>query len=487
MNAQNINNLEPKQLWQNFTKLCAIPHPSHHEEKISAFIKHFGEELGLKTHVDKLGSVIIKKPATAGMEDRKTVILQAHLDMVPEKNNNIQHDFTKDPIEAYIDGDVVTAKGTTLGADDGIGVATIMAILQSKDIKHGPLEALLTINEEDGMDGAFAVKPEDLSGEILLNLDSELEGEINIACAGAIYTNAKIPYVTETPSNNAQAYKIIVTGLSGGHSGIDINLGRGNAIKVLNQLLWEANKTCDIRVANFDGGSAPNAIPRESHATIVVAKNNKDKLLKFIDEFTKTTKHELAKKDDGLTIQASTISMPKKVFTKNSLEKICKAIYICPNGVFSMSADIPGLTETSTNIGIIKTTDKNVELYTLQRSSTESLKEKIAEMVKMALESTGGIAERAGSYPAWQPNTESEILNLAEKIYKKLFNQEAKVTAMHAGLEPAILGHTFPNWDMISIGPTIRFVHSPDEKIEITTVEKFWKFLLTILQEIPQK
>ncbi|MGD9108835.1 MAG: aminoacyl-histidine dipeptidase [Gammaproteobacteria bacterium] len=487
MNAKDINNLEPKQLWQNFAKLCEIPRPSHHEEKISAFMKNFGKELGLETHVNKLGNVIIKKSATAGMENRKTVVLQAHLDMVPEKNNDIQHDFTKDPIEAYIDGDVVTAKGTTLGADDGIGVATIMTILQSKDIKHGPIEALFTINEEDGMDGAFAVKPDELNGEILLNLDSELEGEINIACAGGIYTNATIPYTTETSPSNAQAYQIIVTGLSGGHSGIDIHLERGNAIKIMNQLLWEANNTCDIRVANFDGGSAPNAIPREAHATIIVAKKDQDKFLKFIDEFTKTIKNELAKKDDNLTIQTSNSSMPEKVFTKESLEKICKAIYTCPNGVFTMSADIPGLTETSTNIGIIKTTDKNIEIYTLQRSSTESLKEKIAEMVTIALESTGGTAKRAGSYPAWQPNTESEILKLAEKIYKKLFNKEVKVTAMHAGLEPAILGHTFPNWDMISIGPTLRFVHSPDEKAEIATVDKFWKFLLEILLEIPKK
>lgn len=487
MNTKTMFDLEPKQLWQNFAKLCEIPRPSHHEEKISAFMKNFGEELGLETHVNKLGNVIIKKPATAGMENRKTVVLQAHLDMVPEKNNDIQHDFTKDPIEAYVDGDVVTAKDTTLGADNGIGVATIMTVLQSKDIKHGPIEALFTINEEDGMDGAFAVKPEDLNGEILLNLDSELEGEIIIACAGRIYTNAKIPYTTETPSSDTQAYQVVVTGLRGGHSGIDIHLERGNAIKILNQLLWEANNVCDIRTAKFDGGNAANAIPREAHATIVVTKNNQDKFLKFIDEFTKTIKHELAKKDDGLTIQASTTSMPEKVFTKESLEKICKAIYICPNGVFTMSADIPGLTETSTNIGIIKTTDKNVELYTLQRSSTESLKEKIATMVKIAFESTGGIAERVGGYPAWQPNTESKILKLAEKVYKNLFNKEVKVTAIHAGLEPAILGHTFPNWDMISLGPTIKFAHSPDEKIEIATVGKFWKFLLEILQEIPKK
>jgi len=485
MNTKALTDLEPKQLWQNFAKLCEIPHPSHHEEKISAFMKKFGEELGLETHADKLGNVIIKKPATAGMENRKKVILQSHLDMVPEKNSDIKHDFTKDPIEAYVDGDFVTAKGTTLGADNGIGVATIMTILQSKDVKHGPLEALFTINEEDGMDGAAAIEPPDLSGEILLNLDTEIEGEINIGCAGGFYITAKIPYSTEAPPKDTIAYQIIVSGLHGGHSGIDINLGRGSAIKILNQLLWETNNTCDIKLVKFDGGSAANAIPREAYATIIVPKNNEDKFLKLIGEFSETLKHELVKKDPEIKITASNTQMPEKVFTKESQENLFKAIYICPNGVFSMSADIPGLTETSTNIGIIKTVDQNVELSTLQRSSSENLKEKIAEMTKIALESTGGVAKQQGSYPGWQPNTESNILNLAKNIYKKLFNQEVKVTAIHAGLEPALLGKIFPNLDMISIGPTINFPHSPNEKVEIATVNKFWEFLLEILLEIP--
>jgi dipeptidase D len=485
MNVKALTDLEPKQLWQNFAKLCEIPRPSHHEEKISAFMKKFGEELGLETHADKLGNVIIKKPATTGMENRKKVILQAHLDMVPEKNSDVQHDFTKDPIEAYIDGDFVTAKGTTLGADDGIGVATIMTILQSKEIKHGPIEALFTINEEDGMNGAAAIKPSDLGGEILLNLDGEIEDEINIGCAGGLYTDAKIPYSTEAPSSNAIAYQIVVSGLHGGHSGIDIHLGRGNAIKILNRLLWEGSQQCDLKLAKFDGGSAANAIPREAHAIAVINKNNEDKFLKFIEELNKILKDELIKKDDDLKIVATKTTTPKTVFTTESQDNVLKAIYICPNGVISISAAIPGLTETSTNIGIIKTTDNNVELYTLQRSSIESLKAKIAEMVKIAFESTGGKAKQTGSYPAWQPNTESNILKLAQEIYKKLFNQEAKAAAMHAGLEPALLGKIFPNLDMISIGPTIKFPHSPNEKVEIKTVEKFWKFLLAILQEIP--
>lgn len=485
MTTQTLTDLEPKQLWQNFAKLCEIPRPSHHEKKISAFMKKFGEELGLETHADKLGNVIIKKPATTGMENRKKVILQSHLDMVPGKNSSVQHDFTKDPIEAYIDGNFVTAKGTTLGADNGIGVAAIMTILQSKEIKHGSLEALFTINEEDGMDGAAAIKPEDLSGEILLNLDTEIEGEINIGCAGGLYTNAKIPYFTETTSNKETAYKIVVSGLRGGHSGIDINLGRGNAIKILNRFLWQATNDCDLKLASFDGGSAANAIPREAHAIIVVTKNNEEKFVNLANEFLKTLKQELAKKDDGIIFETSTTSMPKKVFTKESQENLCKAIYICPNGVFSMSANVPGLTETSTNIGIIKTTNKNVELITLQRSSSESLKKKIAEMVKIALESTGGSIKQQGNYPGWQPNTESKILQSAKEIYKKSFGKEVNVAAMHAGLEPALLGKTFPGLDMISIGPTINFPHSPDEKVEIATVDKFWKFLLEILLEIP--
>jgi dipeptidase D len=487
MNDKSLTDLEPKKIWENFAKLCEIPRPSHHEEKISAFIKKFGEDLGLETHADKPGNVIIKKPATQGMENRKTVILQAHLDMVPEKNSDVQHDFTKDPIDAHIDGEFVTARGTTLGADDGIGVATIMTILQSDDVKHGSIEALLTINEEDGMDGAAAIKPDALSGDILLNLDGEIDDEIEIGCAGAIYTNAKLPYSTETPSSDEVAYQIAVSGLHGGHSGIDIILERGNAIKILNYFLWQATNDCDLKLATFNGGTAPNAIPREATAIITIPKQNVDKFTTLTNEFNKTMQQELAKKDPEIKVEISSTSMPEKIFTQQTQANLLKTIYCCPNGVFSMSADIHGLVETSNNLGIIKTTENNVELYNLQRSSSASLKDKIATMVKVALESTGGTAEQAGTYPEWQPNIESNILKLAKNVYQKMFNQEPNVKAMHAGLEPAFLGKTFPNLDMISIGPTIKFPHSPNEKVEIKTVDKFWKFLLALLQEIPEK
>ena len=485
--SKEILNLEPKALWKNFYSLTQIPRPSKKEGKVIEFMKKFGEDLGLETLVDEVGNVIIKKPATEGMENRKGIILQGHLDMVPQKNADTDHDFEKDPIDAYVDGEWVTAKGTTLGADNGMGVAAAMTVLESKDLVHGPVEALFTIDEETGMTGAEGLKPGLLDGDILLNLDSEDEGELYIGCAGGVNTNAVGEYNEEEVPEGMAAYKVTVKGLKGGHSGLDINLGRGNANKIINALLVTAADKFGLRVAEVEGGNLRNAIPREAFAVVAVPEDKKADFETFVKEFDQLVKDEFAKTDAGVEVTAEATEMPAKVMEEKAQQSLFKAVADCPNGAIAMSKELEGIVETSTNLAIVKAKEGKMEMATLQRSLTEEGKDKLAAEVRAAFEGAGLKTESSGDYPGWKPNPDSVILKEMKEIYQNKFGKVPEVKVIHAGLECGLLGSVYPNWDMISFGPTIRWPHSPDEKVNIATVQKFWDYLVETLKNVPEK
>ncbi len=485
--SKEILNLEPKALWKNFYSLTQIPRPSKKEGKVIEFVKKFGEDLGLETIVDEVGNVIIKKPATEGMENRKGIILQGHLDMVPQKNADTDHDFEKDPIDAYIDGEWVTAKGTTLGADNGMGVAAAMTVLESKDLVHGPVEALFTIDEETGMTGAEGLKPGLLDGDILLNLDSEDEGELYIGCAGGVNTNGTAEYEEEDVPDGMAVYKVIVKGLKGGHSGLDINLGRGNSSKIINALLVTAADKFGLRVSEMEGGNLRNAIPREASAVVVVPEDKKDDFEKFVKEFEEIVKDEFKETDPGVEVTAEHADMPAKVMSKKGQEMLFKAVADCPNGAIAMSKELEGIVETSTNLSIVTAKDGKIELASLQRSLTEEGKNEIAAAVRASHEAAGLKAVSSGDYPGWKPNPDSPILKEMKEIYENKFGKVPEVKVIHAGLECGLLGSVYTNWDMISFGPTIRWPHSPDEKVNIATVQKFWDFLVETLKNVPEK
>lgn len=476
-----IRDLEPKTIWNNFTKLNEVPRPSKKEERVIEFAKSFGEKLGLTTHVDEVGNVIISKPATVGMEDRKTVVLQSHLDMVCQKNSDTEFDFDTQGIEMLIDGDWVTANGTTLGADNGMGVAAIMSLLESKDIPHPALEALFTIDEETGMTGAFGLEGGYLKGDILLNLDTEDDDEFSIGCAGGIDTNTTYSY-KEEPATGI-AYAITVKGLKGGHSGMDIHLQRGNANKIMNRLLWNC-EAYELRISDINGGSLRNAIPRESFATVTV---NGEEYLKEFETRAKEIKAEFAISDRGLSIEIVSVSVPNKAMGKEDVAKLTNTLYSVHNGVYRMSMTIEGLVETSSSLARVIVKDGVFSTQSLQRSSVESAKMDVAHTIGASFNLMGCDVEHTGSYPGWEPNSNSEILDLMKGKYAALFNEEPKVMACHAGLECGILGERYPNWDMISFGPTIRNPHSPDEKVKIDTVAKFWTLLKDVLKDIPVK
>ncbi|MBN2638906.1 MAG: aminoacyl-histidine dipeptidase [Bacteroidales bacterium] len=485
--SKDILKLEPKELWKNFYSLTQIPRPSKKEEQVIAFVKKFGEDLGLETIVDEVGNVIIRKPATEGMEDRKGVILQSHLDMVPQKNSDTNHDFEKDPIDAYIDGEWVTAKGTTLGSDNGMGAAAAMAVLESKDLVHGPIEALFTIDEETGMTGAENLKPGLLKGDILLNMDSEDEGELYIGCAGGVNTNAEASYKEEKAPEGSVAYKVVVKGLKGGHSGLDINLGRGNANKIINALLATATDKYGLRVASLEGGTLRNAIPREAFATVVIPEANAVNFETFVKEFDEIVKDEFEETDGGVSVSAEKAEAAAKVMEATAQANLFKAVANCPNGAIAMSKDLEGIVETSTNLAIVKAEKGKIEMASLQRSLTEDGKDKLAEQVRQVLTESGLKAESSGNYPGWNPNPDSPILKEMKEVYNNKFGKVPEVKVIHAGLECGLLGSVYPNWDMISFGPTIRWPHSPDEKVNIATVEKFWDFLVETLKNIQAK
>jgi len=482
-----VGNLEPQSLWNNFIALNAIPRASKNEAQVIEFMVAFGKELGLETIKDHIGNVVIKKPATEGMENRETVVLQSHLDMVHQKNSDSDFDFDTQGIEMYIDGDWVKAKGTTLGADNGIGVATIMALLASDDIAHPALEALFTIDEETGMTGAKQLDPSNISGNILLNLDTEEDDELTIGCAGGIDTTTVYNYKHHPAVKDSVAFKVSIKGLLGGHSGMDIHKGRANANKLLTRLLYNGNKVLDLQLASLEGGSLRNAIPREASAVVAVSSDQKSAFLSFIADFSEVIKAEYQSVEPGLKIIAEETTLPLEVLDKQDYHKIINALYTVPNGVFRMSPDIPDLVEASTNLARVIIKDGEFITKSLQRSSVESTKEDVAIAVGAAFENIGSTVTTSGDYPGWKPDADSKILSLMRKLYATNFNAEPNVNACHAGLECGILGAHLPGMDMISFGPTIHGAHSPDERVQISSVNKFWHYLLNVLQEIPAR
>ena len=483
----NLSVLKPEAVWKNFQQLNKIPRPSKKEGKIIQFMKEFGEKLHLETMVDEVGNVIIRKPATKGMEDRKGVILQAHLDMVPQANSDKKFNFETDPIEAYIDGEWVTANGTTLGADNGMGVAAAMAILESKDIQHGPIEALFTIDEETGMTGAFNLKPGLLNGEILLNMDSEDEGELYIGCAGGVNANITYHYNELSTPENHTGLRIMLSGMKGGHSGIDIPLYRANANKLLFRFLKKAANDFEIKIAEIEAGSLRNAIPREAWAIFAVEKSKLSGLKNWVNEFEKIVKDEYKTSDPDLKAVIEEVSLPEKTMNPKAQKDFINAVYACPNGVIRMSNDMEGLVETSTNMAIVTVKNGVATVKNLLRSSVDTAKQDLAETTKSVFEMIGANVELDGDYPGWKPNPQSPILQEMKNIYSQKFGKIPAIKAIHAGLECGLLGGVYPHWDMISFGPTIRYPHSPDEKVQIESVKKFWDFLIETLKNIPKK
>jgi dipeptidase D len=485
--SNSIANLDPKILWKHFYSLTQIPRPSKHEQAAVDFVVKFGKDLGLEAIVDEVGNVIIRKPATPGMENRKGIILQGHLDMVPQKNSDKKHDFEKDPIEAYIDGEWVTANGTTLGADNGIGVAAAMAVLEDTSLVHGPVEALFTIDEETGMTGAFNLKPGLLKGDILMNLDSEDEGELYVGCAGGMDANIKLAYKEEAAPAGYAFVKLSVTGLKGGHSGMDISSGRGNSIKLLFRFLRYAEKQFNIRLASIDGGSLRNAIPREAFAVVGVPTDKLSNLEQAAKEHLNIYKAEFSKVEPDMVFSIDKVDTPKSVIDSKAQWGIIRGVFGCPNGVIRMSDAMPGLVETSTNLARVYNEDGVIYVQCLLRSSVDTAKEALGEKIASVFEMAGAEVSFAGSYPGWKPNMDSAILKAMSEVYKSNWGKTPEIKAIHAGLECGILGGVYPNFDMISFGPTIRYPHSPDEKVKIDTVDMFWKFLVEVLKNAPQK
>ena len=485
-----LNHLQPAAVWQYFEDICQIPHPSKQEEKLSAFLMDFAKKNKLEARQDKAGNVVIKKAASKGFENLKTVVLQSHMDMVCEKNADKEFNFDTDAIQPVIDGDWVRADGTTLGADDGIGVAAALALLTDNTIQHGPIECLFTVDEETGLTGAFAIEAGFISGDILLNHDSEDEGEIFIGCAGGGDTSAVFTYENQPVPAGSIACTLWIKGLTGGHSGDEIHKGRGNSIKILNRFLYEAtNKLSSVCLAEIGGGNMRNAIPREAFATIVIPENQAGKWKTLFKNLRDDIANELSVYEPNFNASWEKAKLPKTVIDAQTQRALIHSIYACPHGVIAMSSKMPGLVETSTNLASIKMNAKKqtITIATSQRSSIESSKRDVMNMVGSVFTLANAIVKHGNGYPGWDPNPDSEILKIAVETYKKLFGKEPVVRAIHAGLECGLFLKKYPNMDMISYGPTLRLVHTPEEKIEIATVDKFWKHTLEILKNIPKK
>ena len=486
--SSEIRQLEPKVLWNKFADLNAVPRPSKKEERVIEFMKDFGKSLGFETIEDEVGNVIIRKPATIGMEDRKAIVMQSHLDMVHQKNNDTDFDFETQGIDMYVDGDWVRARGTTLGADNGLGVATIMAILESTDIAHPAIEALFTIDEETGMTGAMGLKGGLLQGEILLNLDTEEDDEIGVGCAGGIDVTATRTYEQEDTPEFKIGYKITVKGLQGGHSGMQIHEGLGNANKIMNRLLFDGFENFGLRISEIDGGSLRNAIPRESNAIVAIDDIHKDAFISEMETKAQEIKTELRTMEPDLMIDLTSTELPAHIMDLGVQEGLTRAIYAALNGVYRMSADIQDLVETSNNIARVIVKDGHIKIGCLTRSSVESSKWDLANALRSTFELTGCEVELDGDYPGWKPNMDSDILKVLVPLYKNLNNgEEPHVAACHAGLECGILGKNYPEMDMISFGPNIKGAHSPDERAQISSAQKYWNFVLEILKNIPKK
>ena len=483
----DIRKLEPKELWNYFHEITQIPRPSKHELKMVAYMKEFGKKHNIETIVDKVGNVIMRKPATMGMEKRMGVIFQTHLDMVPQKNSDKKHDFEKDPIETVIDGEWVRANGTTLGADNGIGVASTLAVFASKSISHGPIEALFTIDEETGMTGVFGLKKGLLKGDILMNLDSEDEGELYVGCAGGIDVSISKDYAEEKSPKGMVACKIVAKGLKGGHSGVDIALGRANSNKIMFRFLMQAESDFGIRLAEAAGGDLRNAIPRESYSVLLVPEIKAKEFEKFVRGYEKMYRAEFSDTEPDLKFTFEKITLPAKVMNQGDQYRIIRAVFVCPNGVVRMSQAMKGLVETSNNLAIVKCIKGKFEAHNLTRSSVDSAKEATAWKIAAVFHLINAEVKLEGGYPGWKPDMQSPILKTMSDVYKDIFGKVPEKKAIHAGLECGLIGGVYPNLDMISFGPTIRYPHSPDEKVNIASVLKFWDFLVGTLKRIPVK
>lgn len=479
-----MKNLQPQGLWSNFYDLTQIPRPSGQKEKVSAFLANYGRSLGLETIVDGIGNVIIRKPASPGYENHPGVILQGHMDMVPQKNNDTIFDFATDPIEAYIDGEWVTAKGTTLGADNGIGVAAAMAILADKNVVHPPLEVLVTVDEETGMYGAFALEGGLLQGKTLLNLDSEAEGELYVGCAGGVDTTAKFAYTPVEVEEGDVAVKVSVTGCKGGHSGCDIHLQRANANKLLFRFLKEAVANYEARLASVEGGSLRNAIPREASAIITIPAEGLDEVMDLVAEFEDLFVAEYDGVEDNIRFMAEQVECPATELPEDVQDFLIHAITACPHGVYRVIPEMPDVVETSNNLAMLTTENNCVTVMCLTRSSVESRKEELQEIIQSVFAMAGAEVEFSGSYPGWKPNLKSHILEVMKQTYQENYGVEPHVIIIHAGLECGIIGRNYPGMDMISFGPTIKYPHSPDERVNIATVVKFYEYLLATLKAL---
>ncbi len=482
-----LNQLYPQPLWQWFETICSIPHPSKHEQMLSQHIQDWVKAKGFDLLEDQVGNLIIKKPATAGMEDRKIVCIQAHLDMVPQKNNDKEHDFEKDPINAYVDGDWVTADGTTLGADNGIGMSSALAILGSTDIKHGPLEILLTIDEEAGMTGAFGLQAGVLEADILINTDSEQEGEIYMGCAGGVDAEIKVPMAWEGVESTQKAFKLEAQGLKGGHSGVNIHMGRGNANKLLARFLFGHADELALELASFSGGSLRNAIPREADIVFTVPTEKIELLNQRVDQFDGIVRAELAVADPSTSFTLTEVATPEKVMAEETQSDFIALLNAAPNGVIRMSDDVAGVVETSLNVGVITTEDECVNILCLIRSLIDSGRTEVEGMLTALAQLGGAEVEFSGAYPGWKPDNSSAVMALVNDTYHDIYKREPDIMVIHAGLECGLFKKPYPDMDMVSIGPTIRYPHGPDEKVLIETVGQYWELLLAVLERIPAK
>lgn len=482
-----ISNLSPAPLWQFFDKICSIPHPSKHEEQLAQYIVGWAKEQGLDVRRDTTGNVFIKKPATAGMENRKGVVLQAHIDMVPQKNEDTVHDFTQDPIQPYIDGEWVTAKGTTLGSDNGIGMASCLAVLASNDIKHGPLEVLLTIDEEAGMGGAFGLEAGWLEGEILLNTDSEQEGEVYMGCAGGVDGEITFEITRDVLPEGYTTRQLILKGLKGGHSGVDIHTGRANANKLLARFLADHAAALDLRLIDFRGGSLRNAIPREAFMTVAVPNEKENALTEQFAAYTSLIQTELSAIETNLVTFNEAIETEQAPFSSGDQRRFIAALNACPNGVIRMSDEIEGVVETSLNVGVITTQDDQVTVLCLIRSLIDSGRQQVESMLSSVAELAGASIVFSGAYPGWKPDPNSEIMAIFRDMYEGIYGHKPNIMVIHAGLECGLFKKPYPNMDMISFGPTIKFPHSPDEKVKIDTVALYWEQMVAILENIPER
>ncbi|PTO97672.1 cytosol nonspecific dipeptidase [Vibrio sp. 10N.286.48.B8] len=482
-----ISKLSPTPIWQFFDKICSIPHPSKHEEELAQYIIAWATEQGLDVRRDPTGNVFIKKPATPGMENKKGVVLQAHIDMVPQKNEDTVHDFAKDPIQPYIDGEWVTAKGTTLGADNGMGMASCLAVLASNEIQHGPIEVLLTVDEEAGMTGAFGLEAGWLEGDILLNTDSEQEGEVYMGCAGGIDGAMTFEVARNAIPADFVTRKLTLKGLKGGHSGCDIHTGRANANKLLARFLAGHAKELDLRIVEFKGGSLRNAIPREGFVTVAVPAANQEKLASLYNYYTELLSTELGKVEDSIVTFNEEASVEMGALAAADQARFIAALNAAPNGVIRMSDEIEGVVETSLNVGIITTEENSITVLCLIRSLIDSGRSQVESMLNSVAELAGASIEFSGAYPGWKPDADSEIMHIFRDMYEGIYGHKPNIMVIHAGLECGLFKEPYPNMDMVSFGPTIKFPHSPDEKVKIDTVELFWNQMVALLEAIPEK